>query len=166
MLAEFLLKGGLSAAAKAAGQSSEEFYLRKVNQFGDTTDHDAQTAALKTLGIVSEFRKDMNKARLIESVKKGIPMVIGTDYSASGHIIVVVGYMPGDKFYIHDPYGKRSRGDTDSWASRNSPDGGENGQGKYDVYDMAMMNKVYWDLGPNAGWGRVVKSVKGVSTGL
>lgn len=78
---------------------------------GDTTDHEAQTRALHQLGISSYFSRTLSAEDLLNSLRKGIPVVVG-----------------------HDPYG--------------------------------TMQQVFWDMGREAGWGRIVTSVKGKPTGL
>lgn len=62
MLADFLLKGELTRQAKAQGYPEpESVYMRLVQKYGDTTDHGAQTKALRDLGIESYFSYSLSK---------------------------------------------------------------------------------------------------------
>ncbi|MCY7393269.1 MAG: hypothetical protein LH647_17765, partial [Leptolyngbyaceae cyanobacterium CAN_BIN12] len=38
--------------------------------------------------------------------------------------------------------------------------------GKYDAYTYSTMQMIFWDQGSEAGWGRIVTSIKGKATGL
>jgi hypothetical protein len=159
MLAEFLLKGDLSKQAKQQGfPEPESVYMRLVTKYGDTIDHGAQTQALKNLGIESYFSYTLSGKDLLLSLKTGIPVVVGFAYKGSGHICVVVGHDPVNKAWlVHDPYGTR-HGYTDSY------DVGVGG--KYDAYTYTAMQMIFWDQGNEAGWGRIVTSIKGKPTGL
>lgn len=161
MMADFLLKGELTAKAAADGcdpNEPETAYGQILSKFGDTTDHDAQTAALKEIGIESYFTQSLSAADLLASLKVGIPIVIGVSYKGSGHMILVVGHDPVQKAWlVHDPYGTR-HGDADSY------DVGVGGN--YDVYSYDVMQRIYFDMGNEAGWGRIVTSIKGKPTGL
>jgi hypothetical protein len=159
MLADYLLKGQLTNQAKAQGfPEPESVYMRVVQKYGDTTDHDAQTQALKELGIESYFSHTLSPKDVLMSLQKGIPVVVGFAYKASGHICIIVGYDPSNQdWLVHDPYGTRHGAST-------SYDVGVGGE--YDRYSNAVMQQIYWDLGGEAGWGRVVTSVKGEPTGL
>ncbi len=159
MLAEYLLKGELSQKAKAQGfPEPESVYMRIVRKYGDTIDHGAQTKALKELGIESYFSYTLSGKDLLLSLRAGIPVVVGFAYKGSGHICVIVGHDPVQKqWLVHDPYGTR-HGASDSY------DVGVGGS--YDCYAYDVMQRIFWDQGSEAGWGRVVTSVRGKPTGL
>ncbi len=159
MLADFLLAGEVTQKAKAQGfPEPESLYMRLVSKYGDTTDHDAQTWALKELGIESYFSYALSAKDVLLSLKVNIPVVVGFAYKGSGHICVVVGHDPVKKVWlIHDPYGTR-HGASDSY------DVGVGGA--YDEYSYDVMQQIFWDGGGEAGWGRIVTSVKGKPTGL
>ncbi len=161
MLADYLLGGELTRQAKAGNYDvaePESVYMRIVVKYGDTTDHDAQTWALKELGIESYFSYSLSAKDLLLSLKANIPVVVGFAYKGSGHICVVVGHDPTNKVWlIHDPYGTR-HGASDSY------DVGVGGA--YDSYSYDVMQQVFWDSGGESGWGRIVTSVKGKPTGL
>lgn len=160
MWAEFLLeKFGqktLSQRAIEAGMSEPESYYGKIlNQYGDTIDHGANTAALEDLGIQSYFTYSLDIPEAIAAIQAGYPVVVGVEYKASGHMIVLVGCdFVRRQFYVHDPYGARA-GSEDWYATIGS--GGE-----YDVYSIETMQRIW---GGN-GWGRIATQVAGKSTNL
>jgi len=159
MLADFLLKGELTNKAKQQGfPEPESVYMRIVGNYGDTIDHEAQTSALKELGIESYFSHSLSGKDVMLSLKAGIPVVVGFAYKSSGHICVIVGHDPVKKAWlVHDPYGTR-HGYSDSYDI--------GAGGAYDPYTYSTMQMVFWDQGSEAGWGRVVTSIKGKPTGL
>jgi GH24 family phage-related lysozyme (muramidase) len=159
MLADFLLNGELSRKAAEQGlREPESAYMRILERHGDTIDHDAQTRALSQLGIESYFSRSLSPEDLLNSLRSGIPVVVGFAYKSSGHICVLVGHDPERKAWlVHDPYGTR-HGYSDSY------DIGVGGE--YDAYSYGTMQRVFWDMGREAGWGRIVTSVKGKPTGL
>jgi Peptidase_C39 like family len=159
MLADYLLGGELSQKAKAESlPEPESVFMRIVAKYGDTTDHDAQTKALRDLGINSYFSHTLSSLDLLKSLKVNIPVVVGFAYKGSGHICVVVGHDPVKKVWlIHDPYGIR-------YGTSDAYDIGANGA--YDSYSYNTMQQIFWDQGREAGWGRIVTSVKGKPTGL
>jgi hypothetical protein len=159
MLADYLLAGALTTMAKAQGfPEPESAYMRIVGKYGDTIDHDAQTWALRELGIVSYFSYSLSAKDILLSLKANIPVVVGLAYKSSGHICIIVGHDPAQKAWlVHDPYGTR-HGASDSY------DIGVGGA--YDPYSYGVMQQILWDSGGEAGWGRIVTSIKGKPTGL
>lgn len=159
MLADYLLQGKLTQAAKAKGYPEpESLFMRVVAKYGDTTDHDAQTKALKELGIQSYFSYSLSPKDLMLSLSYGIPVVVGFAYKGSGHICCIAGHDPVKRCYlVHDPYGVR-HGTSDSY------DVGV--PAAFDPYPYETMQQIYWDMGGEAGWGRIVTSVGGQSTSL
>ena len=159
MLADYLLKGELTRKAREQGlREPESAYIPIVGKYGDTTDHSAQTKALRELGIESYFSYSLSEKDLLASLRAKIPVVIGVAYRSSGHIIVVRGYDPGTNLWLmNDPFGIR-------YGASNSYDVGANG--RRDRYSQETMQSIFWDMGREAGWGRVVTNVKGNPTGL
>ena len=159
MLADYLLAGALTTMAKAQGfPEPESVYMRIVGKYGDTIDHDAQTWALRELGIVSYFSYSLSAKDILLSLKANIPVVVGLAYKSSGHICIIVGHDPAQKVWlVHDPYGTRH-------GASNSYDIGVGGA--YDPYSYGVMQQILWDSGGEAGWGRIVTSIKGKPTGL
>lgn len=159
MLADYLLKGDLTKQAKDEGFSEpESLYMRLVKKYGDTIEHDAQTRALEDLGIESYFSHTLSAKDVLQSLRADVPVVVGFAYKGSGHICVIVGHDPGKKVWlVHDPYGTR-------YGSSDSYDVGVGGA--FDSYSYDTMQRIFWDQGGEAGWGRIVTSVKGKATGL
>ncbi|MEB3124558.1 MAG: C39 family peptidase [Synechococcales bacterium] len=159
MLADYLLGGELSKRAKEQGfPEPESIYMRIVGKYGDTTDHNAQTRALMDLGIESYFSYTLSGRDLLLSLRAKIPIVVGFAYKGSGHICVIVGHDPIQKqWLVHDPYGTRL-GSSDSYDIGIG--------GNYDLYSYDVIQQIFWDQGSEAGWGRIITSVNGKSTGL
>ncbi|MGF1459865.1 MAG: C39 family peptidase [Leptolyngbyaceae cyanobacterium] len=159
MLADYLLQGALTKAAKDKGyREPESVYMRIVAKYGDTTDHAAQTKALQEIGINSYFSYSISSKDVMLSLSYGIPVVAGFAYKSSGHICIIVGHDPVKRvFLVHDPYGIRYGAsdsyDINAWAA-------------FDPYSYNTMQQIYWDMGNEAGWGRIVTSVNGQPTAL
>lgn len=149
MALEFLTKGKLSQEAKRLGLSEPESYYGKLlDKYGDTIDHGAHTACIaQEFGIASEWRTDLSRSKIEDQLKKGKPVPIGVAYKSSGHIVLAVGFTAYG-LLIHDPYGVR-HGAADSY------DVGANGAN--DSYSWKLLDQIYWDYGPNSGWGRIFK---------
>ena len=159
MLADYLLQGALTKAAKDKGyREPESVFMRIVAKYGDTIDHGAQTKALKEIGINSYFSYSISSKDVMLSLSYGIPVVVGFAYKSSGHICVIVGHDPAKRvFLVHDPYGIRY-GASDSYEI--------NAWGAFDSYSYGTMQRIFWDMGHQAGWGRIVTSVNGQATAL
>jgi hypothetical protein len=85
-----------------------------VQRHGDTTDANAQVAALQSLGLEARFRTDGRIENLIEQLQRGIPCPVGwlhkgpvTSPSGGGHWSLVIGWDPAKRqFLVHDPNGE------------------------------------------------------------
>lgn len=125
----------------------ESVFMKKWNDYGDSTDHEAGTRALNFFCIQSEWRYDLSKRRIMDQLALGIPVPLGVAYKSSGHIVCAVGY--NDKgFIIHDPYGVR-HGANDSYDI--------GADGSYDLYSWGILDQILFDGGPSAAWGRIAK---------
>lgn len=163
MMLNFLLAKAkvpsLTELSKGKGIEPETVYLDMLSKYGDTTDHSANTRALKDFGIESYWATNLSFETLLKSLRSGIPLVMGLHYKAWGHIVTGVGYnFDRSAAIIHDPFGARA-GDSDNWAAT----GGDSG--KADIYSDRVLQSL-WCSGQNDGWGRIVTSVLGTSTGL
>lgn len=100
-------------------------YLRRVLQYGDTTDHSAQTSALNDYGIKSSFHYNLDFKDL-ERLGQGKPVVIGINHRGplhaptGGHMITVIGKQ-GNDYIVHDPYGSLHDGYTGRSRKWQSP---------------------------------------------
>jgi len=158
IMLNYLLNGKLDAtAAKKSIAQPESIYLDVLKNYGDTTDHSANTEALKEFGIESYWSTSLTFDDYYLSIRNSIPLVMGLDYKGPdhGHIVCGVGFQLRDKVIVHDPYGARE-GTTDYWLS-NLPEAG-----KFDEYAIGSMTKL-WLIG-GVGWGRVVTRIDGHPT--
>lgn len=158
IMLNYLLAGKLDAtAAEKSIAQPESIYLDVLKKYGDTTDHSANTEALKEFGIESFWSTSLTFDDYYLSIRNAIPMVLGLDYKGPdhGHIVCGVGFELRDKIVVHDPFGARE-GTTDYWLS-NLPEAG-----KFDEYAIGSMTKL-WLIG-GVGWGRVVTRIDGHPT--
>jgi GH24 family phage-related lysozyme (muramidase) len=105
MLLQYLKPGTLK------GANGDDQYLKRVQQYGDTTDPTAQIRALSSYGIKAKFTKVANYHHLEQLINAGIPVPCGflhrgpvTKPTGSGHWLIVVGYTKTD-LIVHDPFG-------------------------------------------------------------
>jgi hypothetical protein len=109
MAAAFLKPGALTGN----GQLDDQ-YLALVQCHGDTTDANAQVAALQSMGLQARFRTDGSIEHLIEQLKRGLPCPVGWLHkgpvsapSGGGHWSLVIGWDPAKRqFLMHDPNGE------------------------------------------------------------
>lgn len=159
MLADYLLQGKLTQWANQKGYPEpESVYMQLVAHYGDTVEHGPQTKALQRLKIESYWSTTLSSEDIMRSLSYGLPVAAGFAYKGDGHIALIVGHDPIKRwFLVHDPFGIRY-GATDSYDV--------GAWGAYDPYSYGTMQRVYWDWGRQAGWGRIVTSVLGKPTGL
>ena len=101
------------ACLKGSGQRDDQ-YLALVQRHGDTTDANAQVAALRSLGIKATFRTDGRIEHLVEQLRRGIPCPVGwlhkgsaTSPTGGGHWSLVIGWDPATRqLLMHDPNGE------------------------------------------------------------
>lgn len=164
MMANALLNGWFDAEAQREkiGQP-EMIYLDRLANYGDTTDHAANTKTLRSFGIDSYWSTSLTLEDYYLSISNGIPMVMGLAYKGpdQGHIVCGIGIKRKKRVAIvHDPYGARL-GPTDEWLS-NLPEAG-----KADVYGFETLEELWFPdegNGRTLGWGRIVTHIKGQPT--
>ena len=134
------------------------FYLPKVEAYGDTTDHGAQTNALNGLGVKSEWHTTLSLNDVKKELDAGRPVVLGVLHKGhvssprgGGHMILAVGYDDTGMF-IHDPYG-----------DMDLVNGGYPGSidGSYRHYSFKNLGARFEVEGPGSGWGRLYKGSRG-----
>lgn len=146
-----------SQAAERKIAQPESIYLEQLGLHGDTTNHAANTRALRDLGVDSYWSTSLKLDDLYASIRNGIPLVAGLDYKGSGHIVTVVGFdVKKRTVIVHDPYGARL-GASNEWLS-NLPEAG-----KFDIYSLDTFEELWFPDG-SQGWGRVVTCIMGVPT--
>ncbi|MEG4273814.1 MULTISPECIES: C39 family peptidase [unclassified Microcoleus] len=163
MAANYLLQNhkleSFAQRAKRLGLNEpESAYGEILNHYGDSTDHGANTEALKAFKLESYFSTSLTIENLIYSLERSVPVPAGLHYKSSGHIVCVVG-VDTDKefFWVHDPYGVRA-GIADYYEAI----GGQSG--RYDKYSFEIMENLW--TARSDGWGRIFTNVGGKSTGL
>jgi len=136
----------------------ESYYGETLAKYGDTTDHNAHTKALKDFGVETYFSYTLSLADLLLCLKAGYPVVLGVAYKSSGHIVVATGFdLNKEQIFVHDPFGIR-------YGSSNNYDIGANGA--YDPYSFFTLEQVWLDMGAEAGWGRIPVAVDNKKIGL
>ena len=106
MLVEYLKPGTLGSV------NGDDDYLDRVEQFGDTTDSNAQVQALRSFGVDCEFIQDGTWEIVEDQIAKGYPVPVGwlqngpvTAPTGGGHWSLIVG-LEGDDLIVHDPFGE------------------------------------------------------------
>jgi hypothetical protein len=91
---------------------NDDEYNKIRAKYGDTTNKDAQLAALKSLGLNAKFITNGNPALLENEIRNGRPVAVGWLHKGNvsyptggGHWTCCLGYTP-DAFVMHDPNGE------------------------------------------------------------
>lgn len=99
-------------AGVISGANADDQYLKRVLQFGDTTDAAAQIKALNSYGIKARFRQDCDWSDLERQINRGVPVPCGFLHhgtsakpSGGGHWLIVIGYTT-TAVIVHDPWGE------------------------------------------------------------
>lgn len=95
-----------------SGPAADDDYLKRVYQFGDTTDATAQLRALRSYGINAKFMQDAGWADIERQIKRGVPVPCGflhhgtsTAPSGGGHWLIVTGFTKS-AVIVNDPFGE------------------------------------------------------------
>ena len=99
------------------GEQADDFYLRVLQSYGDTTDGQAQLLTHRYFGVNTELRTDGDFKILQHYLACGVPIMVGWLHRGSvdapnpnhSHWSVVVGWVPGKNggiFVFHDPNGE------------------------------------------------------------
>ena len=106
MLTAYLRPGSLT------GVNADDQYLKRVLQYGDTTDAAAQVKALASFGITARFTQNADWADLQRQIQRGVPVPCGFLHhgtssapSGGGHWLTVIGCTPTDAI-VNDPWGE------------------------------------------------------------
>lgn len=134
--------------------SDHNFYLPRVEEFGDTTDHGAQTKALAKLGIQSEWRTTLTIENVKDELDEGRPVVMGVLHrgpvsapSGGGHMICAAGYT-ATGLIIHDPYGEMD-------LIHGGYPYGSSSSGVFRHYSYRNLRPRFEVEGAGTGWGRL-----------
>jgi len=106
MLTAFLRPGSIT------GPNADDQYLKRVMQYGDSTDANAQLQALRSFGITARFITNGDFPDLERQIERGIPIPCGflhhgsvANPSGGGHWLCVIGIKP-DAIVANDPFGE------------------------------------------------------------
>jgi hypothetical protein len=148
MAVEYLKPGTLK------GDQKDDFYLKKVQQYGDTTDYQAQLKTLQYFGVKASYRQNLGINDIRSQLEKGIPIPIGVLHkgpssspTGSGHWLLVVGLTDTGSFVVNDPFGEM-----------NVAAGGyvQNTNGNHLKYSIKNLLPRWNVEGPNSGWGIIL----------
>jgi hypothetical protein len=131
-----------------AGPAADDQYLKRVMQYGDTTDAGAQIKALASYGVKARLVQNANWGTLEQQLQKGIPVPCGFLHHGSvhqptggGHWLCVIGIT--DKATIaNDPFGEM---DVVKGTYVNTKGAGV-------VYSKANWGPRWMVEGPSTGW--------------
>jgi len=91
---------------------NDDEYNKIRAKYGDTTNKDAQLAALRSLGLIARFVTNGNAALLENEIRNGRPVAVGWLHKGSvsyptggGHWTCCIGFTP-DSFVFNDPNGE------------------------------------------------------------
>ncbi len=142
MLLETLKPGTLK------GPNGDDQYLQRVQQYGDTTDSNAQIKALASYGVKATYTQKADFSTLEKQIALGIPIPCGylhrgpvTKPSGGGHWLTVVGHTP-THLIVHDPYGEA---DLVNGATLNKP-------ARYCHYSRKNFGPRWMVEGKGTGW--------------
>jgi hypothetical protein len=161
MLADYLLDRQLTDTAANMGSSEpEDVYAQELAKHGDTTDWDAELATLRAFGIEAYASTTASLNDVAHALQCGVPVILGTAYKGSGHMVLAVGRSPLG-FTILCPNGIRA-GSSNDWICRFYSES----EAKPDSYSWDMLKRVFTDMGSESGWAVFVTKVNGVPTGV
>lgn len=106
MLLQYLKPGTLK------GSNGDDQYLKRVQQYGDTTSAAAQIRALSSFGIKAQFVQNADFGLIERQIAAGVPVPCGFLHrgpvdrpTGGGHWLIVVGHDP-THLVVHDPFGE------------------------------------------------------------
>ena len=128
--------------------SSDDTYNQIRSKFGDSTDAQAQLRALRSLGLVANFRTDGTPELLRQELNAGRPVAVGWLHKGTaraprggGHWSVAIGHGPGF-WLMNDPNGEADLVSGGYTANRN---------GANLSYSTRNWNP-RWMVGGSGGW--------------
>lgn len=136
------------------GPNGDDQYLKRVQQYGDTTDPKAQIHALQSFGVKAVYTQRASFQTIEQQINKGIPVPCGylhrgpvSKPSGGGHWLCVVGY---DKtnVIVHDPLGEP---DLINGTTLNAT-------ARYARYSRKNWGPRWEVEGPSTGWAIIAES--------
>ena len=96
---------------KPSSIKNDDDYIRTVFTFGDSTDSNAQLAALKHYGVTAKFTTQGSRDLIKKQIDSGKPVPAGFLHHGSiknpqggGHWLCIIGYN-SEGYWVHDPWG-------------------------------------------------------------
>ncbi len=106
MLLAYLKPGSIT------GPNADDIYLQRVQQFGDSTDAQAQIKALASYGVTARFVQTADWQDLERQIARGVPVPCGflhhgpsTAPTGGGHWLIVIG-LTTTAAIVNDPWGE------------------------------------------------------------
>ena len=106
MLLEYLKPGTLK------GPNGDDQYLKRVQQYGDTTASGAQLKALASYGITARFVQNADFTLIKQQIDRGVPVPLGFIHrgpvhhpTGGGHWLICIGH-DAKGIIVHDPWGE------------------------------------------------------------
>lgn len=137
-----------------SGPNGDDQYLRRLQQYGDTTDAKAQIRTLSSFGIKATFTQAASFATIEQQINRGIPVPCGYLHrgfisapSGGGHWLCVVGYT-ATNLIVHDPFGEADllTGATVAPTAR------------YCHYSRQNFGRRWMADGPGTGWAIIAQA--------
>ena len=108
---------------------------------GAQTDHSVMSQMIRAYGYKTSFSTTRKWSELDAEIAAGHPVVLAGDFTATGHILTVIGYRP-EGLIVNDPWG-------------NALTGYRNTEGRKLLYPNAYLNNV---CGPNGNiWAHFIE---------
>jgi len=134
---------------------SDDEYNGIRARYGDTTNKDAQLAALRSLGLTAKFVSNGNSALLENEIRNNRPVAVGWLHQGTasrptggGHWTCCIGFTPS-QFVMNDPNGEADMVNG-GYVSNSSS------KGKSVRYSRTNWLKRWEVDGPNTGWAILV----------
>lgn len=94
------------------GLNADDQYLKRVHQFGDTTDAAAQLRALRSYGIQARFTQSATWSDIERQISRSVPVPCGFLHhgtsakpTGGGHWLTVIGFTKS-AVIVNDPFGE------------------------------------------------------------
>lgn len=101
--------------SKRGGQLEDELLQWCLNKFGQgsQTDNSVLSQLIKAYGYKTSFSTTRKWAEVKDELINKRPVVLGGDFTASGHIVCVIGFTP-QGYIVNDPWGNALSGYLDT----------------------------------------------------
>ena len=116
--------------SKSGGQLEDELLQWCINRYGagSQTDHTVLSNLIKAYGFETSFSTTRKWAEVKSELMNRRPVVLGGDFTASGHIVTLIGFTP-QGYIANDPWGNALTGYT-------------NTEGRKLLYSYAYLDRV------------------------